>query len=650
MIRVRTWRHPLALLLSLMLPASALAQAARGPAPVASPVTPAGHSPGRGLRDRAELEAFVDGVMTAFLNDKHVAGATVSVVKDGALFFAKGYGYADFDARKPVDPERTMFRIGSVSKLFTWTAVMQLVEQGKLDLDKDINEYLDFEIPATFPEPITLTHVLTHTPGFEEDGRDLFTEDSTKVKPMSEWLPAHMPKRVRPPGVFSSYSNWATAVAGLIVERVSGMSWDDYIEKNILEPLGMRLTTGRQPLPEKFAADMSVGYKWTQGRFEPKKFEIVTGAPAAGSMAASATDMANFMIAHLNGGAFGDARILSEATAHQMHSRLQGHDPRLPGFAHGFYEQSSHGLRIFGHGGDTQWFHSDLALIPSERVGVFVSYNTDTGGALTGPFVTAFLDHYYPEPLAALTPPADAKTNARRYAGQYLFNRMNFTTYQKAFSLAQPLQVVAADDGALVVDSPFGSMRFVQVDSLLFRDLTTDMLLSFRADDGGKVTHGFLGGLPMMVLDKQDGPAAPRLHHLILGLGLVVFVGIVVAAVLRFFRRRAGTEPTAPPTVATGRRVMVITALAQIVFALVLVSIGSNAEVLFAGAPTSLKVGLALPVLGLVLTLVGLWFAVSQWRSGQGTVWARLRHTGAVVVALAFFWSLNTWNLLGWKM
>jgi CubicO group peptidase (beta-lactamase class C family) len=636
--------------LVLALPAASQPRSAPPSPQAVNPVTPAGWSPGRGVRDRAELEGFVDGVMTALLADKHVAGATVSVVKDGQLFFAKGYGFADFDRRKPVDPERSMFRIGSISKLFTWTSVMQLVEQGKLDLTKDINEYLDFKIPATYPEPITLTHVLTHTPGFEEDGRDLFTEDPGHISPMATWLPAHMPKRVRPPGQFSSYSNWATATAGHIVELVSKMTWDEYIEKNILEPLGMGQTTGRQPLPDKFSSDMSLGYKWDQGRFESKKWEIVTGAPAAGSMAASATDMAKFMIAHLNNGAFGDRRILSEATAEKMHSRIQGHDPRIPGFAHGFYEQSSHGLRMFGHGGDTQWFHSDLALIPSERVGIFVSFNTNTGGALTMPFVTAFLDHYYPEPLAPITPAADAKKTAGRFAGQYLFNRMNFSTYQKAFSLGGPMTVAVAEDGALVVATPFGAMRFVQVDSLLFRDVTTETEVAFKTDESGAVTHGFLSSLPMMVLDKRDGASAPKLHQLILGLGLVLFAGIVVSAVLRFFRRRARTEPVPPSTIAGGRRVMTIAAVAQLAFALVLVSLATNPEALFAGPPTILKIGLVLPLIGLLLVVVGGWYAVSQWRSGQGSLWARLRHSGAVLIALAFFWSLNSWNLLGWRM
>jgi CubicO group peptidase (beta-lactamase class C family) len=241
--------------------------------------------------------------MTANLRDKHVAGATVAVVKDGALFFAKGYGYADVEQRKPVDPERTLFRLGSTSKLFTWTAVMQLVEDGKLDLDADVNRYLDFKIPATYPEPITLRHIMTHTAGFEEDLRDLIAKDSAHMVPLGRWLETHMPERVRPPGNYASYSNYATALAGYVVERVSGLSWDDYIERRILGPLGMNRTTGRQPLPPQFREDMSHGYSFSRGQFEPKEWEIIMGAAPAGSISASATDMATFMLAHLGNGA-----------------------------------------------------------------------------------------------------------------------------------------------------------------------------------------------------------------------------------------------------------------------------------------------------------------------------------------------------------
>jgi len=307
---------------------------------VAQALAAPGDSTPRGLRDKAELEAFVDGVMTAELHDHHVAGSTVSVVKDGTLWFAKGYGYADVKQRSPIDAASTLFRVGSISKLFTWTAVMQQVERGKLDLNRDINEYLDFKIPATFPQPITLINVMTHAPGLEDDPRGLIVDDPKQLQPMSRWLPAHRPKRVRPPGTYSSYSNWATATAGYIVERVAGVPFDDYIDANILRPLGMERTTFRQPLPAALAGGMSVGYRYDDGRFEPKPFEIAVGAEPAASVSATATDMAKFMIAHLaNGAVPGGGRILAESTAVKMHSRLFGGDPRIPGFAYGFYEQ-----------------------------------------------------------------------------------------------------------------------------------------------------------------------------------------------------------------------------------------------------------------------------------------------------------------------
>ncbi len=620
------------------------------PAPAPDSVVAAA-GPARGPQSRAEMEAFVDGLMTAYLADKHIAGATVSVVKDGQLFFAKGYGWADVAKRIPVDPDKTLFRIGSVTKLFTWTAIMQLVEQGKLDLKTDINEYLDFKIPATYPQPITLTDVLTHTPGLEEDGRDLFTEDPAHISPMGKWLPAHLPGRVRAPGTFSSYSNWATAAAGYIVERKGGeQTWDDYIEKHVLAPLGMTQTTGRQPLPATFSRDMSESYEWKNGDFVPRKWEIVTGGAPAGSMSASATDMAKFMIAHLNGGALGEGRILSPETTRLMHTRLHGHDPRIPGFAHGFYEQSSHGLRLIGHGGDTQWFHSDLALIPSEGVGLFLSTNTSTGSAISfQPFLKAFLDHYYPQDLPVLTPTEGAKASAARYAGEYLFNRMSYTTYQKVTGLASPIPIRANADGSLEATTPFGAMRLVSVDSLLFRDAHSGTLVAFRADERGNITHGFLDAGPMMAMEKQSTLSSPSFHRNLLILAFVTFAGILIAAVVRFFGRHAPGRPAPDRPIVTGRRLMAGVALAQFAFVAALAAVVSDPAFVFKGESFGLKAGLALPVIGLLLTLGAAWAAVAQWRSAAGSPAARIRHLGAVLIALAFFWSLNTWNLLGWR-
>lgn len=603
----------------------------------------------QGPTDPAEVEAFLDGLMQAHMDDHDVAGATVSVVRDGQILLARGYGYADVEAREPVDPARTLFRIGSVTKLVTWTAVMQLVESGELDLDTDVNAYLDFEIPATYDEPITLRHILTHTPGFEEDSRDLFSEDPEEIATMAEWLPTHMPQRVRPPGTFSSYSNYATALAGYIVQRVSGVSYDEYVEQNIFQPLGMERSTTRQPLPDRLAPDMSEGYVWRGGRFEAEPFEIIGGAAPAGSMSAPATDMARFMLAHLNGGELDGNRILSAETARLMHTRAFGHDDRLSGLALGFYEKSRPDLRIIGHGGDTQWFHTDLALLPSEDLGVFVSYNTASGGELSfGPFLEAFMEYYYPVPAPRVEPGEEAREVAERIAGEYAFNRRSYSTFQKAFGLIQSTSVQAEEDGSLVLSSPLGAMRFVPVEPLLYREALGQQLLSFREDASGQVTHGFLGLAPMMALERVPWHGSTTLHRVLLGLGVVVFLATVVAAVRRWWRRRRGVS--LPGDDLSGRGVLVAMAAANLVFVVALGVLLSDPMSVMSGPLTGLKVALALPVIGLALALGAIWLSLRQWRDGSGTRGARLRYGAVVVVALLFAWSLGTWNLLGWQM
>lgn len=646
--------HPTSLLLLvpalltvlLVRPAASAAQERQAAAPAESPEP---ETDRRGPTDPAELEAFLDGLMSAQMDGHDVAGATVAVVRGGQLLFAKGYGWADVDERTPVDPSRTLFRIGSVTKLFTWTAVMQLVERGELDLDTDVNTYLDFRIPDTYEEPITLRHVLTHTPGFEDDSRDLFTEDPGAMVPTGEWVASHVPARVRPPGTYSSYSNYATALAGHIVESVSGVPYDEYVERNIFEPLGMRNSTTRQPLPEALAPQMSQGYRFAGGRFRPEPFEIVLGAGPAGSMSSTATDMARFMLAHLGGGELEGQRILSAETAQRMHARAFGHDDRVNGFALGFYEKSRPGVRVIGHGGDTQWFHTDLALIPSENLGVFVSYNTASGAELSfGPFLEAFLDHYYPVSPEPVEPGEEAREQAQRVAGEYTFNRRSLTTFQKAMGLVSSTRVAAEEDGSIVFASPFGDIRLVPVEPLLYREALGHGLLAFREDADGEVTHAFLGVAPMMALERVPWNESAILHRILLGLTVLVFACTVVAAIRRWWRTRRGV--TLPGDDLPGRKTLATMALANVAFIVALALLASDPLMMLSGPMTGLKAALALPVLGLLLALGAAFFSVRQWRERAGTTGARLRYASVVVLALVFAWSLNAWNLLGWRM
>ncbi|MFO7684066.1 MAG: serine hydrolase [Chloroflexota bacterium] len=237
------------------------------------------------LRDKA-VAPYVTRLLTTFDGPPPVAPEPIEAATETAVslhlaqwlaeplseretevlrLLAKGYGLADRGNNRPVDGTRTLFRTGSVGKLITWTAVMQLAEQGRLDLHADVNDYLDFTIPATFPEPITLAHLMTHTAGFADQGEALFVLSEEKMMPLRQYLTELQPARVFPPGQAQAYSNYGTALAGYIVERASGESFADYVETHIFAPLEMRHSTLRQPVPpESGRGDERLG-----GRHEP---------------------------------------------------------------------------------------------------------------------------------------------------------------------------------------------------------------------------------------------------------------------------------------------------------------------------------------------------------------------------------------------
>src|SRR5437867_4893866 len=284
---------------------------------------------------KADFETFLDALIPSQLQNRNIAGAVVSVVKDGQVLFQKGYGYADVEAKKPVLPDQTLFRPGSISKLFTATAVMQLVEQGKLDLDRDVSGYLDFAIPKTYPEPVTLRQLLTHTAGFEDTLKNLFVAHESDLKLLRAYLVNQMPARIFPPGKVPSYSNYGFTLAGYIVERVSGEKFERYIDNHILKPLRMTNSTFDQPLPPELAAQMSKGY--LNAAKKPRDFEFVQAAPA-GSLSTTAADMTRFMLAFLEDGTVDGVAILKPETVRQMETRQFELHPMINGLGVTFME------------------------------------------------------------------------------------------------------------------------------------------------------------------------------------------------------------------------------------------------------------------------------------------------------------------------
>lgn len=323
----------------------ALAQKPQNPSNTKSPTSTPSTEPS--LDDEREVEAFMDEVVKKQLESSKIPGATVSVVKDGEILFAKGYGEADVKAEKPVVADETLFRVGSVSKLFTSTAAMQLVEEGKLDLDEDVNTYLDdVEIPDTYNgKPVTLRNLLTHTAGFEQEFVGTGARGAADFEPLGEYLSKHVPARVKPPGEVTSYSNFGMALAGQLVEEASGMTYARYVKENVARPIGMDGTTAAQPPVPGLRDRLATGYRVEDGEPDAGSFEHIEEAPA-GAVSSTAPDMARFMIAHLQNGRYGDARILEENTAKQMQEKQFSNDPRLDGQDFGFYEQTINGEHV----------------------------------------------------------------------------------------------------------------------------------------------------------------------------------------------------------------------------------------------------------------------------------------------------------------
>jgi CubicO group peptidase (beta-lactamase class C family) len=624
-------------------------------APVVQPAwRPARPPAAAGPTDPAQLETFLDGVMAAHLKAHHVPGAVVAVVKDGALFFAKGYGYADLEEGIRVDVERTLFRPGSVSKLFTWTAVMQLVEDGRLSLDTDVNEYLDFEIPATYPQPITLAHLMTHTPGFEDHGQGLFALQEEDLVSLEAYVKSFVPARVYPPGEVEAYSNYGTALAGYIVQRVSGEPFEAYVEGHIFEPLGMDRSTFRQPLPSELAPDMARGYGYARGAYLPGDYELIAGRPA-GSMTSSATDMARFMIAHLQGGRYGSERILDAVTVAEMQEAQYVPDPRSSGIGYGFFRSSLNGRRIVSHEGDTFLFHSGLYLFPEENVGLFVSYNSAGGSAARVELLKAFADRYFPAPEPQpVEPPADFRSRVDAYTGEYYLARANYTSAEKLVTLFQVIRVAVGPEGHLVIDALGETDQYVEVEPGLVRQTRGEDRVIFILDEDGQVTRALPADIPPFTLFKAPWYATLTFSSVLLIGGLVLFLLTLVGWGVAYFVTRARDREALPsPPARLARWVAAGFVVLSVVFLVGLFTIMGNVnptygvpDVFFGEAP-GLSALTALTVVLVALAAAMVVMTVLAWVRGFWSWFGRGWYTLVTLMALSWVWLLAYWNILG---
>jgi CubicO group peptidase (beta-lactamase class C family) len=603
------------------------------PTPPATPAIQGGHA-----LTPEDVNAWLDGYVPYGIARGDIPGAVVVVVKDGQVLTERGYGYSNVAKKTTIDPKTTLFRPGSISKLFTWTALMQQVEQGKVDLNADGNKYIDFKIPPYQGKPITVLNLMTHTPGFEESVKDLITLGQDTAVPYDTLLKRWTPNRVYAPGTTPAYSNYGASLAGYIVQRTSGEPFDAYLEHHIFGPLGMAHSTFRQPLPANLKPLMAEGY--ISGKEKPYGFEFVNASPA-GALSATGDDMAKFMIAHLQNGQFNGQQILKPETAQLMHSRANSPFAAGDGMAHGFYETNINGLHVIAHGGDTVAFHSDLHLFLDKGVGIFVSFNSagkeGTAQPLRDAIFADFADRYFPEaPNAVKVDPNNAKADAEKLAGLYSTTRGARSNFLAIADMLGQVKVGVDKDGNPVIPDAKGlggqPRKWVHVGPMTWRDANGHDLLTANVADG-KATRFSYGELaPIIDFDRTPLSRATTwiLPLLYVSLGVLLLTGLLWPTRL-LVRRKYKAEFGY-----TGRQLWAYRSSRIAAWAILAVLLGwmIAIQMLFGdlGNEASMNALLLLLELLSVIVFVGgfavmLWYAYTAWTNGwrwPGKVWSIL--------------------------
>ena len=607
-----------------------------------------------------DANAWLDGYMPIAIGRADIPGAVVVIVKDGQILTSRGYGYSDVKKRKAVDPHSTLFRPGSISKLFTWTAVMQQVQQGKLNLDEDVNKYLDFKIPPRGGKPITLRNIMTHTSGFEEQVMDLIAIDQDKYVPYDQILKRWVPKRVYDPGTTPAYSNWATALAGYIVSRVSGEPFEAYIERHVFAPAGMRLATFRQPLPANLKPYMAEGYQ--PGSDKPYGYEYVGVAPA-GSLAASGDDMGRFMIAHLAN----PSPLLNPQTKALMHTTANDPIPGLQKMSLGFYQSDINGHRVDSHGGDTVAFHSDLHLFLNDGVGLYVSFNSPgkegAAHALRGTLLEEFADRYFPaaDNYKALDPKT-ARANAEKLAGTWSTTRRSFSSFISVTDFISQTKIAVDEDGRPVVGGGLfaglggQARKWVAVGPMLWRDPDSHEMLGAKVVDGQAVRFSLGSVAPIIDWDRtpwyQNSSWLLPLSYLSLA---VLFLTTILWPVRAVVRKRYGGSLGLE-----GRdlkaylwsRIAAVAIFASVIAWMVLITTMfgdlNYLSASFLPAVWSVQVLSSIAFIGGFLVM--LWYAVTVWRRGGGwkATWKAKAWSALLLISAAtILWIGLVYHLIG---
>ena len=605
--------------------------------------------------EKADLEAFFDGLVPLQMERSDVAGATVLVMKDGQELLKKGYGYADVTKKSAVNPDTTMFRLASISKLFTWVSVMQLAEQRKLDIDADVNQYLDFKIAAAFGKPITLRNLMTHTGGFEEEVRDIIYVDPQKPTALRDFLIANQPRRMYPPGEIPAYSNYGVGLAGYIVQRVSAEPFEQYVSEHIFQPLGMKHSSFNEPMSTELAPYVSDGYR--NNTEKPAiGFEIFNPAPAGG-ISSAAGDMEKFALALLNGGELEGHRILKTETRDLMWTPQFQASNQLPPICMGFYQTWRNNLRFIGHDGDLVAFHSMFVMEPTQKLVIFVSYNSAGSASKNrAELLDGFADRYFP----AYTAPAFQSVpveQLKEIAGVYQSTRRADST---KLAIGNPFSQAVAKvdkDGVLTVDLAKDLRGHVRKWKPIGKDLWQaegDQARVFAIrDSSGKIVRVAVN-FPGVQLQRVAWYEHKSFVGVLLAASALILLSVVLASLIRlgrrlFFSSRAPFKPQ-PGTlwITFGPR------LAAFSWIIAAIWIGALATNLQNSDMPSFRVVERyfwliqwFSILAVLFSILALIAGIRIWLRTEVRIISRVKFSLVAVACVFLTWYSIHWNLIG---
>ncbi|WP_083492842.1 serine hydrolase domain-containing protein [Lyngbya aestuarii] len=598
------------------------------------------------LTNPEEIANFFDERFNEQMDKQHIPGGVVSLVKDGSIIFEKGYGYANVEEEIPVQADQTLFRVASLSKLFTDTAVLQLYEQGSLELDVDVNQYLKtFQIDSNFEEPVTLSNLMTQTDGTSQRLLGIAANSPEKMLPLEEFLPQRMPPFVWPPGELYTYSNMGISLAGYIVESVSGVPFTEYIDQNILQPLSMPNSSFQQPLPENLAPNLAVSYQYKKGEFKPLPFLYLNIAPAA-ALSATATDMAHFMIAHLQNGRYENTRILEPETVELMHQQQFTHHPKLPGTGYGFHERVTNNLRVIGHAGNMIGSSSNLSLIPEENVGLFIAFNKYSPVA-PGKIVEQFLKRYFPNSNASVNPEKiDLGDDIERFAGTYRDVEYPRDTFAKLTAPFGHVHVKVNENNSLRIETPglffpgkVLAKELIPVEPLLFKRADSDGYSAFGEDEQGKITYLFNPiGTKIGAFKKVSSSATIVFQLWMAGICVLIFLSAVLVGLRTVIKGKLS------PASGLAMAVSLLYIIFLVGFGLAFWLIAPWK--LAYGTPIIIKALLFIPAIAAILSLGLPFFTLKVCQTKEWSNFGKWHYSLTTLAALLFIPVLLYWNVM----